>query len=175
MAGHRLGHPRADTSCCTPRHCTATRVTASPSVPLSPILNSRRLLRWATSTARRQGLSRPQPSRSVQGLDQRPGPPGHPVIRREMRRRAAIKPVIGHLKDDHRMRRTHLKGRQESTPCAPPRLQLQPAPAMVQASIVRPVADPSWRPLSPTARSEDILHRRLFRCNSVADGMMPGI
>jgi IS5 family transposase len=33
------------------------------------------------------------------------------VIRREMRRRTAIEPVIGHLKDDHRMRRNHLKGR----------------------------------------------------------------
>jgi transposase, IS5 family len=33
------------------------------------------------------------------------------TIRREMRRRAAIEPVIGHLKDDHRMRRNHLKGR----------------------------------------------------------------
>jgi IS5 family transposase len=28
-----------------------------------------------------------------------------------MRRRAAIEPVIGHLKDDHRMGRNHLKGR----------------------------------------------------------------
>ena len=28
-----------------------------------------------------------------------------------MRRRAAIEPVIGHLKDDHWMRRNHLKGR----------------------------------------------------------------
>jgi transposase, IS5 family len=28
-----------------------------------------------------------------------------------MRRRAAVEPVIGHLKDDHRMRRNHLKGR----------------------------------------------------------------
>ena len=33
------------------------------------------------------------------------------AIRREMRRRAAVKPVIGHLKDNHRMRRNHLKGR----------------------------------------------------------------
>jgi transposase, IS5 family len=33
------------------------------------------------------------------------------AIRREMRRRAAIEPVIGHLKDDHRLRRNHLKGR----------------------------------------------------------------
>ena len=27
-----------------------------------------------------------------------------------MRRRAAVEPVIGHLKDDHRMRRNYLKG-----------------------------------------------------------------
>jgi transposase, IS5 family len=28
-----------------------------------------------------------------------------------MRRRGTVEPVIGHLKDDHRMRRNHLKGR----------------------------------------------------------------
>ena len=33
-------------------------------------------------------------------------------IRREMRRRAAIEPVIGHLKEDHLMGRNHLKGRE---------------------------------------------------------------
>ena len=33
------------------------------------------------------------------------------TIRREMRRRAAIEPVIGHLKAEHRMERNHLKGR----------------------------------------------------------------
>jgi len=33
------------------------------------------------------------------------------VIRHEMRRRATVEPVIGHLKDDHRMRRNHLKDR----------------------------------------------------------------
>jgi len=32
-------------------------------------------------------------------------------IRREMRRRAAVEPVIGHLKAEHRMERNHLKGR----------------------------------------------------------------
>jgi len=31
-------------------------------------------------------------------------------IRREMKRRAAVEPVIGHLKDGHRMDRNHLKG-----------------------------------------------------------------
>ena len=33
------------------------------------------------------------------------------AIRREMRRRAAVEPVIGHLKAEHRMGRNHLKGR----------------------------------------------------------------
>jgi IS5 family transposase len=33
------------------------------------------------------------------------------AIRREMKRRAAIEPVIGHLKSDHRMDRNYLKGR----------------------------------------------------------------
>jgi transposase, IS5 family len=32
-------------------------------------------------------------------------------IRREMRRRAAVEPVIGHVKAEHRMGRNHLKGR----------------------------------------------------------------
>ncbi|WP_041801588.1 IS5-like element ISRpa8 family transposase [Rhodopseudomonas palustris] len=33
------------------------------------------------------------------------------IIRREMKRRAAVEPVIGHLKADHRMGRNYLKGR----------------------------------------------------------------
>ena len=34
------------------------------------------------------------------------------TIKREMKRRAAVEPVIGHLKAEHRMDRNHLKGRQ---------------------------------------------------------------
>lgn len=33
------------------------------------------------------------------------------AIRREMRRRAAVEPVIGHVKAEHRMDRNYLKGR----------------------------------------------------------------
>jgi IS5 family transposase len=33
------------------------------------------------------------------------------TIRREMKRRAAIEPVIGHVKAEHRMERNYLKGR----------------------------------------------------------------
>jgi hypothetical protein len=52
-----------------------------------------------------------------------------------MRRRAAIEPVIGHLKEDHRMGRNYLTGRDgelhqpRARRC---RLQLQPAPALVR-------------------------------------------
>jgi IS5 family transposase len=35
-----------------------------------------------------------------------------PAIKREMRRRAAVEPVIGHLKEDHRMDRNYLAHRQ---------------------------------------------------------------
>ena len=34
-----------------------------------------------------------------------------PQIKREMRRRAAVEPVIGHLKEDHRMDRNYLAHR----------------------------------------------------------------
>ena len=34
-----------------------------------------------------------------------------PAIKRQMRRRAAVEPVIGHVKEDHRMDRNHLAGR----------------------------------------------------------------
>ena len=33
------------------------------------------------------------------------------ALRREMKRRAAVEPVIGHIKAEHRMDRNHLKGR----------------------------------------------------------------
>ena len=34
-------------------------------------------------------------------------------IRREMKRRAAVEPVIGHVKAEHRMERNYLKGRDD--------------------------------------------------------------
>ena len=67
--------PRAGSSCCTPRRCTVTRLTA-----LGPV---------------------------VAELEQLTGV----EIRREMKRRATVEPVIGHLKAEHRMGRNHLKGR----------------------------------------------------------------
>jgi IS5 family transposase len=35
-----------------------------------------------------------------------------PAIKREMRRRAAVEPVIGHIKNSHRMDRNYLAGPQ---------------------------------------------------------------
>lgn len=35
-----------------------------------------------------------------------------PAIKREMRRRAAVEPVIGHIKNEHRMSRNYLAGTQ---------------------------------------------------------------
>jgi IS5 family transposase len=53
------------------------------------------------------------------------------AIRREMRRRAAIEPVIGHLKSDHRMDRNYLpRGRSRQRRAHRRWLQLQPAPAL---------------------------------------------
>jgi IS5 family transposase len=36
----------------------------------------------------------------------------HAIVKRELRRRAAVEPVIGHLKEEHRMGRNFLKGRE---------------------------------------------------------------
>jgi hypothetical protein len=75
------------------------------------------------------------------------------TIRREMRRRSAVEPVIGHLKDDHRMRRNHLKGRHGDRINARARrcrLQFQPVAALVQGTFARPVMDALSPPLATT-------------------------
>src|SRR5262245_63774055 len=44
-----------------------------------------------------------------------------PQIKRDLKRRAAIEPVIGHLKEHHRMGRNHLgPAAMPSMPCSPP-------------------------------------------------------
>jgi hypothetical protein len=78
------------------------------------------------------------------------------AIRREMRRRAAVEPVIGHLKDDHRMRRNHLKGRDGDRINAVLAAQLQPAPPLVQGPFARPVMDT----LSPPIATAPCLKQR---------------
>ena len=57
------------------------------------------------------------------------------AIRREMRRRAAVEPVIGHLKAEHRMDRNHLKGLRSNRPKARATAQTpsSPPPATTSA------------------------------------------
>jgi IS5 family transposase len=63
------------------------------------------------------------------------------AIRREMRRRAAVEPVIGHLKDDHRLRRNYLKGR------AGDRINTVLAAAGYNFSLLRRWFEEFWRAL----------------------------
>ena len=101
--------PKADSSCCMPRRCMAIRTTATRSVPSSLISKSSQVLLSAASTATRAIAATTIPTRFrvwISGQVRRVTK----VIRREMRRRAAVEPVIGHLYD-HRMRRNYLKGR----------------------------------------------------------------
>jgi hypothetical protein len=62
-----------------------------------------------------------------------------PQIKRELRRRAAVEPVIGHLKAEHRMGRNYLwsppRRRQQRRPCRR-RLQLPPPDPLAQDFIL---------------------------------------
>jgi IS5 family transposase len=76
------------------------------------------------------------------------------AIRREMSRRAVVEPVIGHLKQDHRMRRNYLTGRDGdrinvARGC---RLQLPVCSCAVRRAFTRLRVDPLPRPLGrPTS------------------------
>src|SRR6202790_693011 len=58
----------------------------------------------------RQGIPRPQRAArlQVQGLHLRPETGVTSAIKRQLRRRSAVEPVIGHLKAEHRMGRNYL-------------------------------------------------------------------
>ena len=89
----RSPRPRAGSSCCTPRRCTATPMTAIRSVPSSPISKSSQVLPCAASTATRAIAVTTIPHRFkvwITGQVRRVTK----AIRREMRRRAAVEPVI---------------------------------------------------------------------------------
>jgi transposase, IS5 family len=59
-----------------------------------------------------KGLLRAQPPEPVPGLDLGSDRWTTAALKREMKRRAAIELVIGHLKAEHRMGRNHLKRRE---------------------------------------------------------------
>lgn len=56
-------------------------------------------------------------------------------VRREMKRRAAFEPVIGHVKVEHRLDRNYFKGRVADRYPRRGRLQLRPAPAMARRTL----------------------------------------
>ena len=87
-------------------------------------------------------------------------------IRREMKRRAAVEPVIGHVKAEHRMGRNYLKGRdgdRSNAVLAAAGYNFCLLLRWLEA-FARPVIDPLSRPLVAalgiTRRSENILHGR---------------
>jgi hypothetical protein len=88
------------------------------------------------------------------------------VIRREMRRRAAVEPVIGHLKDDHRMRATISRAAKAtaSTPCSPPPASTSVCCRAGSGAYCAPCCGsllaPSWLPASPKIAFGNILHGR---------------
>jgi transposase, IS5 family len=97
-------------------------------------------------------------------------------IRREMRRRAAIEPVIGHLKADHRMHRNYLKGfagdRANAVLAAagynfrlPPRWLALLLRALIPLALLTPPSaiQTSRPPNTPEPASREVLHERLFK------------
>jgi hypothetical protein len=62
-------------------------------------------------------------------------------IRREMKRRAAVEPVIGHVKAEHRMSRNYLKGRDGdriNAVLAAAGYNFGPPPALAGEAFARP-------------------------------------
>jgi hypothetical protein len=94
----RSPHPRAASSCRTPRRCTATPTTATRAAPSCRSRKAHR--RCDPPHPRVEELPRPQLPRPIQGLDQRPDPPCHQAVRREPRRsRARDRPSQGRPSD----------------------------------------------------------------------------
>src|SRR4029453_6867183 len=93
-----------------PRRCTAIPSTGTPSAPWSPTWRSSPAWRLAASMSTKgyRGHNHPHRLRVwISGQVRRVTA----SIRREMKRRAAVEPVIGHVKAEHRMDRNYLKGR----------------------------------------------------------------
>src|SRR5215471_14086014 len=90
---------RAAGSCCTPRHCRATPMRSSPAARSSKPYVDKGYRGHKTANPRRVFISGQK--RGVFG-----------VIKRELRRRSAIEPVIGHMKTDGHLGRCHVKGRE---------------------------------------------------------------
>ena len=101
---------RAASSCCMPRRCRAIPTTATPSATV--IEGTEKLtgceIERAYVDKGYRGHDAPNPRR-VFISGQKRGVFG--AIKRELRRRSAIEPVIGHMKTEGHLGRCYLKGR----------------------------------------------------------------
>ena len=102
--------PPAASSCCTPRRCRAILTTVTPCAPSSRTPKSSPAARSSApmSTRDTAATMRTNPRR-VFISGQKRGVFG--AIKRELRRRSAIEPVIGHMKAEGHLGRCYLKGR----------------------------------------------------------------
>ena len=101
--------PRAASSCCTPRRCRAIPTTATrcgAAIEDTQSLTGREIERAYVDKGYR-GHDAPNPRR-VFISGQKRGVFG--IIKRELRRRSAIEPLIGHMKEEGHLGRCYLKG-----------------------------------------------------------------
>ena len=102
--------PRVASSCCTPAHDRAILMTATRSATSSKLPRNSPAAQSSVpmSTKGYRGHTAENPRR-VFISGQKRGVFG--TIKRELRRRPAIEPVIGHMKTDGHLGRCYLKGR----------------------------------------------------------------
>ena len=103
--------PRGASSCCTPRRYRATHMMATRSARSSkPPRTSPAARSSAPMSTRAIAVTKRQTRGASSFSGQKRGVFG--VIKRELRRRSAIEPVIGHMKTDGHLGRCYLKGRE---------------------------------------------------------------
>lgn len=98
----------------------------------------------------------------VQGVHLRPEAGGTPQIKREMRQRSAVEPIISHLISEHRIGRNYLLHRQvrPSMPSSRP-----PAPASLP--LAGALVAPNPRPVHPPASPRPELKSEFFTDDSI--------
>ena len=94
------------------------------------------------------------------------------TIRREMRRRAAVEPVIGHLKAEHRMERNYLKGLRSNRPKARATAQTLSSPPPATTSPCS--SDPSKPFCAPGYRYSSDQPSRLRTLENPSAGKLHG-
>jgi hypothetical protein len=114
--------------------CTASPTTAIRLVPSSPISKGSQGPPCTTFMATRAIAAATIPTGSRSGSGARSAGSPKPSVPNAPSR--AVEPAIGHLKEDHRMRRNYLKGREAAHRARCRRLQLRPASALVGGIVI---------------------------------------